>query len=172
MATDTVVPPSIKPERRFRYVARHTTDVRMHPIERKSIVEVDALHIVHQPVVGGVAAVAVVAHGALVDVRVASDTIRRCGIKHQCLMAIPTVGGSVPPVQRKPRLVVRKRSHLIGIGHSSHVRSLSHCFARLPICPSNGPSVGRMAGRAIYFQSFSMRVLRHQRQTPPHQPTP
>ncbi len=151
MATDAVVPKPIEAERRFRYMAFHTTDVRMHPIERKSIIEVDALHVVHQPVVGGVAAVAVVAHGALVDVRVAGDTIRRCGIKHQCLMAIPTVGSGVPPVQRKPRLVVRKRSHLVGIGHSSHIRSLSRCFAHWPIFPSNGPSVGRMAGRAIDF---------------------
>lgn len=72
-------------------MAVYTADIGVHAVERKAVVEVDALNVIHQPVIRSMTAGTVISHRHLVYIGMAGDAIDLRSSKHQCLVTIPAV---------------------------------------------------------------------------------
>ena len=106
---------------RFGDVALGATHHAVYAREREAVVEVDLLHVVHQPVVGVVAAGAVVARRLLVDVEVASIAVGLGVFKDQFIVAVSAVHAGVAAREREIRFVVVE---FAGINGQEQPRSL------------------------------------------------
>lgn len=87
MAVDTIRSDSVKPKVRFRVVAVGASRRPVQPDERKTILQVDFEYVVNEPVLGRVAAGAVVAEGRLVGVGVAGGAFFVRFFKNQSFVA-------------------------------------------------------------------------------------
>ena len=89
-------------------MAIYAIDIGVHAVERKAIVKVDTLNVIHQPVIRSMTAGTVVSQRHLVYIGVARDTIYLSSSKHQRLVAISAVDCLVTAHQRKPGIIMGK----------------------------------------------------------------
>jgi len=140
MAIDAIVADAVKTQGCLRYVALIATCGGVGAYERKSIVLVQLRDIVYQPILRGMAASAIHAHGLVVDVGMAIDALGTCFGKDHRYMAALAIHRSVAAAKRKPGRIVIKLDGFVG----------------------NFPAVGRMTGCAIDLEIRSVRGLRKQ----------
>lgn len=91
MAIDAIVADAVKAQGRLRYVALVATSGGVGAHKGEAIVLVQLRDIVYQPILRGMAAGAVHAHGLVVDVGMAIYTLGACLGKDHRNMAAPAV---------------------------------------------------------------------------------
>lgn len=114
MAIDTIVSDAVKAQHRFRSMAIKTTGHRMSAHQGKAIVLVQFCDIVHQPIVGRVAAGTIRTDRHLVHVQVAGDTIGLRFRKYEGLVAVPAIRAGMLAGEREVSFVVVEKGRIGG----------------------------------------------------------
>ena len=122
VAARAVVPDAAKLQCRLRTMAVKTACLRMCPDQWETVLVVDFENIVHQPIVGSVAAGTIAPGGHLVHIYMAGNTFGVRFRENQGLVAGPAINGRMLPRQFKTCLVVVEKRSVHGQGHARCLR--------------------------------------------------
>mgnify|MGYP001608627516 CR=1 FL=1 len=141
VAIQAIIPDSVEAQRRFRNVAIPAVCHRMVAEQREAVVEMQFRDIVHQPMRSAMATGAILAHRHLVQVGVAGNAIRLGFLENERLVTVPAVHRGMFAGQRKIGLVVGETLRSGGSGWNWLLPGFRCYF----------PTIGRVAGGAVYF---------------------
>lgn len=112
VAVHAIIPDPVKFQGRCRDVALVAVQHCMNAQQREAIIVMQLGDVVHQPILGRMAAGAVRTDGNAVHVRMAGNALGRRFRKNQGLMAGAAIHGSVAPRQREVRLAMVKQQRI------------------------------------------------------------
>lgn len=160
MAIHALVADGVELQGGSRLVAFLAAHRLVYPGKREAVFDVDGRDVIHQPVIGRVAARAVGAQGLLVHVGMAGKAFRIGLGEHQAGVALAAIDLGVLPRERKMGFVVVETQGVRGHDLARDARAPGFLRVELfPVFGTDFPARRRMAGGAVHGQFRAVRIL-------------